>query len=71
MRQEEEPRLSENERERAQLERAEENTEHRELALVVVEVAGRDHEGRINQFRGMREATAEDAARLAPGGSSE
>lgn len=62
---------TENERELAQLERAEATDDPRELALVVVEVAGRDHQGRINQFRGMREATTEDVARLAPGGSRE
>lgn len=50
---------SDNERERAQLERLE-NGEETELALVLVEVVARDEKGRISQFRGMRDASIAD-----------
>ena len=51
---------TENERELAQVERTDATEDAREFALVIVEVAGRDHLGRICQFRGMREATPEE-----------
>lgn len=52
--------MTTNERERAQLERTEATEDTREFAVVLVEVAGRDEQGRISQFRGMREATPEE-----------
>jgi glycine cleavage system regulatory protein len=55
--------MTTNERELAQLERTGEE-DQAELALVVVEVVARDEQGRISQFRGFREATAEDVAKL-------
>lgn len=48
--------MTTNERELAQLERAEQKEEV-ELALVVIEVAGRDEQGRVTQYRRMHEAT--------------
>ncbi|MNT90326.1 hypothetical protein D3C72_2312080 [compost metagenome] len=51
---------TDNEREKAQLERAEAEDET-ELALMVVEVAGRDEKGRISQVRNQGEATEAEA----------
>lgn len=47
--------MNTNERELAQLERAD-GEDRAELALVVVEVVARDEQGRITQYRGLREA---------------
>lgn len=52
--------MTANERERAQLERAE-TTEETETALVFVEVVARDDQGRITQFRKFREPTPKEA----------
>lgn len=51
-----------NQRELAQLEQRTEAGSGPDLALVIVEVVGRDHLGRINQTRRFNEATAEALA---------